>query len=141
MVIVVILILIIITTTTTTTGNPKASWKKLEFDEDLKVDYEEFARMNKSFPWLFLPAFRLQNNMMIRTFGELWWSNRKRRIQNFKDKIEEAYQKKQKKKEKKKKYAGMYSVVCVCVGVGVGILIFYYYYYYHYYHYYYHHHN
>ena len=86
-------------------GNPKASWKKLEFDEDLKVDFEQFDSMNRSYPWLFLPAFRLQNNMMINIFGELWWSNRKRRIQNFKDKLNRAFEKKQKKKEKKKKMA------------------------------------
>ena len=80
----------------TVTGNTKGSWQKLEFDTDMKVDYDEFNKMTDSFPWLFRPAFRLQNNLMLNILGELWWSNRKRREQNIKDALDAAYAKKQK---------------------------------------------
>ena len=94
----------------TVTGNTKGSWQKLEFDTDMKVDYDEFNKMTDSFPWLFRPAFRLQNNLMLNILGELWWSNRKRREQNIKDALDAAYAKKQKKKEDKKKNAAQLHV-------------------------------
>ena len=87
----------------TVTGNAKGSWMKLEFNTDMKVDYEEFEAMNHQFPWLFLPAYRLQNNMILNIMGEYWWSSRKRRLQNDRDLLNAAMEKKRKKKEQKKK--------------------------------------
>lgn len=89
----------------TVRGNAKGSWLKLEFNTDMKVDFEEFVRMNEAFPWIFNPAYRLQNNMMLHVMGEWWWSVRKRRLQNEKNALNAALEKKRKKKEQKKKNA------------------------------------
>jgi Ca2+-binding EF-hand superfamily protein len=94
----------------TVSGNVKASWVKLKFNEDLKVDYEEFVKMNHEFPRLFAPAFRLQFNMHLHINGELWWSNKKRGRQNETDKLNAAYNRKIRKKEKKKKNAATRNV-------------------------------
>ena len=80
---------------------------KLEFNTDMKVDFEEFESMNHKFPWLFLPAYRLQNNMMLNIMGEYWWSSRKRHLQNDRDLLNAAMDKKRKKKEQKKKVRRM----------------------------------
>ncbi len=89
----------------TVTGTVKASWMKLTFEED-QIDFKQFSKIHTNFPRLFEPAFRLQQQMMVKTMGELWWTLKKRGIQNAKDdealKIKKLAEKKEKRKQQKK---------------------------------------
>lgn len=69
------------------TGNAKAALEKLqeEYNEDGKVDFEEFDQFNMLFPALFFPAYRLQVNMMEKIGGPKWWEKKKRWLQDEKD--------------------------------------------------------
>lgn len=68
----------------TVAGNAKISWGKLEFATE-NITYEEFARVHDTFPRMFEPAFRLQQQMTIKFMGELFWINRKRTLQDQRD--------------------------------------------------------
>lgn len=89
----------------TVSGTVKASWMKLTFDED-QIDFKQFTKIHTNFPRLFEPAFRLQQQMMVKTMGELWWTLKKRAIQNAKDeealKVKKLAEKKEKRKQQKK---------------------------------------
>lgn len=89
----------------TVTGTVKSSWMKLTFDED-QIDFKQFTKIHVNFPRLFEPAFRLQQQMMVKTMGELWWTLKKRSIQNAKDeealKVKKLAEKKEKRKQQKK---------------------------------------
>lgn len=89
----------------TVSGTVKASWMKLTFEED-QIDFKEFSKIHNNFPRLFEPAFRLQQQMMVKTMGELWWTLKKRAIQNAKDeealKVKKLAEKKEKRKQQKK---------------------------------------
>ncbi len=89
----------------TVTGTVKASWMKLTFEED-QIDFKQFSKIHTNFPRLFEPAFRLQQQMMVKTMGELWWTLKKRSKQNAKEdealKIKKLAEKKEKRKQQKK---------------------------------------
>lgn len=86
-------------------GTVKASWMQLQFESD-KIDYELLCKIHNEHPRLFEPAFRLQQLMMINTLGEVWWTLKKRGLQDKKEieisKIEKIKAKKEKRKQKKK---------------------------------------
>jgi hypothetical protein len=89
----------------TVTGNVKGSWMKLTFKND-QLDFKEFMKIHNAFPRLFGPAFRLQQLMMIHTMGEVWWTFRKRALQDQKDdaalKMKQLQQKKEDRAQAKK---------------------------------------
>jgi hypothetical protein len=89
----------------TVSGTVKASWVKLEFKGD-QLEFNELRKIHDAFPRLFEPAFRLQQNMMIHTLGEVWWTLKKRSLQDVKDlskaKMEQMKAKKEAKKQRKK---------------------------------------
>jgi hypothetical protein len=89
----------------TVNGTVKASWVKLEFKGD-QLEFSELRKIHDAFPRLFEPAFRLQQNMMIHTLGEVWWTLKKRSLQDVKDlsklKMEQLKAKKEAKKQRKK---------------------------------------
>lgn len=89
----------------TVTGAVKASWMRLTF-AGTEFEFEEFRRIHNSFPRLFEPAFRLQQNMMAGFMGEWWWNSKKTNLADIKEladaKIKAAERKKEKKKQRKK---------------------------------------
>lgn len=89
----------------TVTGTVKASWLKLQFKGE-SLDFNELQKIHDAFPRLFQPAFLLQQNMMIHTLGELWWTRKKRSLQDIKDlnkvKLEEIKARKEARKQRKK---------------------------------------
>jgi hypothetical protein len=89
----------------TVSGTVKSSWMKLTFNAD-DLDFRELTKIHDAFPRLFEPAFRLQQNIMIHTLGEIWWTRKKRSLQDLKDladsKIVQMKAKKEAKKQNKK---------------------------------------
>lgn len=89
----------------TVTGTVKASWMRLTFEDD-DIDFKAFTKIHTNFPRLFEPAFRLQQQMMVKTLGEFWWTMKKRALQNDKDeaalKVKKLAEKKEKRKQQKK---------------------------------------
>lgn len=86
----------------TVQGNVKISWMKLVFEGD-QIDFEQFSKISNAFPRLFEPAFKMQYQMITHWQGEVWWSLKKRAIQNFKDEADAKIRAIEEKKEKKKK--------------------------------------
>ena len=89
----------------TVIGTVKASWLKLQFKGE-QLEFKELQRIHDSFPRLFQPAFLLQQNMMIHTLGEIWWTRKKRSLQDVKDlnkeKLEQMKARKEARKQRKK---------------------------------------
>ena len=67
-----------------------------------EFEFEEFQRIHNSFPRLFEPAFRLQQEMMIGYMGENWWNFKKNHLRDMKDLADAKILAMEKKKEKKK---------------------------------------
>jgi Ca2+-binding EF-hand superfamily protein len=58
-------------------GNIKTAMDMIDTDGDGRIHFDEFAEMNKRFPTLLFPAFRIQANMQRMTFGDEWWANQR----------------------------------------------------------------
>jgi len=58
-------------------GNLQTGLEMFDMNKDGKVDFQEFKKLNRDFPQLLYPAFRIQCNMMRYTFGQPWWEKRK----------------------------------------------------------------
>jgi hypothetical protein len=86
---------------TTVRGTVKASWMRVTFNTE-QIDFSEFVKIHTAFPRLFEPAFRLQQLMMIHTMGEVWWTLKKRSLQDFKEEEERKAKKLVARKEKRK---------------------------------------
>lgn len=84
----------------TVKGNVKGSWMQLTLTGD-KLDFEEFAKISNAFPNLFMPAFRLQQRMMMNMYGEGWWEHKKYANKALKEKADAKILKKKKDKEAK----------------------------------------
>jgi hypothetical protein len=50
-------------------GNVKASWQKMRFNTDDKVDFQELVNHHGKFPLVFQPAFKLHRDMQTAFFG------------------------------------------------------------------------
>src|SRR3546814_7794629 len=50
-------------------GNEYRSWLKVEIGEDGRIEPEEFIEINRTYPILFYPAFRLLQSMILHTPG------------------------------------------------------------------------
>lgn len=89
----------------TVRGTVKASWLQLQFKGDA-LEFKELQKINDAFPRLFQPAFLLQQNMMIHTLGELWWTMKKRSLQDLRDlnkaKMEQLKARKEARKQRRK---------------------------------------
>ncbi|GLE02706.1 hypothetical protein PINS_up011561 [Pythium insidiosum] len=69
------------------TSNMKQALSSFDFNDDGKIDFQEFTQLNAQFPSLLYPAFRIQQNMRIYTMGESWW---RRKIEELhRDKVEQ----------------------------------------------------
>jgi len=58
-------------------ANIRHGLNNVNFHEDGRFDFMEFVKLNKDYPQMIYPAFRLQQKMMMYTMGEAWWKNRK----------------------------------------------------------------
>lgn len=84
----------------TVKGNVKGSWMQLTLSGE-KLDFEEFAKISNAFPNLFMPAFRLQQRMMMNMYGEGWWERKKYANKEIKEIADAKMAKKKKSKEQK----------------------------------------
>mmetsp|Transcript_952 Transcript_952/g.1261 ORF Transcript_952/g.1261 Transcript_952/m.1261 type:complete len:270 (+) Transcript_952:231-1040(+) len=66
-------------------GNVMKTLKSIKFNEDGKVDFDEFHIICKLFPSVLYPAFRIQQNMRLHVLGEQWWQNKIETLQREKD--------------------------------------------------------
>jgi Ca2+-binding EF-hand superfamily protein len=82
-------------------GNQKQSWKLMEFREDNKIEFHDYAMLTKRFPQVFAPVFRLQQEMKRGFFGVNWWEAKKFEIERFKEKADAIIAKKEAKKKMK----------------------------------------
>jgi len=67
------------------TSNVLEALKKFDFNGDGKIDFKEFAMLNKQFPMVIYPAFRLQKNMMNYTLGQAFWTNQRGKLGDERD--------------------------------------------------------
>lgn len=59
---------------------------KTTYDQgDQNVSFESFKKVQKEYPFLFFPAFKLQEDMMVRVFGKRWWQKKQRELGMVKD--------------------------------------------------------
>lgn len=49
-----------------------------------KFDFVAFVQINENYPLLLYPAFRIQESIMLSTFGEKWWQNKREELSNSK---------------------------------------------------------
>lgn len=49
------------------------------------MEFDDVKEIAERFPSLWFPAFRIQNNMMVRYMGESWWNKKKRQLQDMKN--------------------------------------------------------
>jgi Ca2+-binding EF-hand superfamily protein len=82
----------------TVRGTIKKGWLGVTFDADGNVDFKQMMLIYKQFPRLFQPAFRLQQQMMIRFMGTTWWERKKLRNKDNREKAERILAKKKQKK-------------------------------------------
>lgn len=70
--------------------NFKGALETFDVNEDGLIDYAEFLEMEKRFPMILFPAFRLQDRMQKLSLGERTWlkimenNHRGRRIEEYK---------------------------------------------------------
>jgi len=62
-------------------ANVRTAFQSIKFQKDGKFDFPEFQKLNKDFPTVLYPAFRLQQNMMLNIMGESWWKRKKLMLQ------------------------------------------------------------
>ncbi len=53
-------------------GNFKSALEQFDVNEDGLIDYAEFLEIDRRFPMVLFPAFRLQDYMQKNTLGELF---------------------------------------------------------------------
>jgi hypothetical protein len=53
--------------------NFKAALEQFDVNQDGLIDYEEFLEIDRRFPMILFPAFRLQDFMQKNTLGEYSW--------------------------------------------------------------------
>ena len=58
-------------------ANVRTAFQSIKFQQDGKFYFPEFQKLNKDFPTVLYPAFRLQQNMMLNIMGESWWKQKK----------------------------------------------------------------
>lgn len=83
-------------------ANIRHGLENIQFHEDGRFDFMEFVELNKNYPQVVYPAFRLQQKMMMYTMGEAWWKNKKAALAAEAESLKEMthYQKKQEVKRR-----------------------------------------
>jgi len=78
--------------------------KGLNFDEDGRLYYPQFAAMHRQFPAVLYPVFQFQTNLRTNVMGAKWWNQRLARLRMDRDdkEAEEAQQEEQRKREEKR---------------------------------------
>jgi hypothetical protein len=72
-------------------GNFAEAISQFDTNDDGLIDFNEFMELDKRYPLVLFPAFRLQDRMMKKTLGEKAWVkvhegiNRQRKIQEYMD--------------------------------------------------------
>eukprot|EP00968_Pinguiococcus_pyrenoidosus_P018291 scaffold1881_cov256-Pinguiococcus_pyrenoidosus.AAC.13 len=87
-------------------GNTKVAIQQLKdwfYNEDGKIDFDEFRSFHKQYPSLLYPAFRMQYNMMLHTLGETWWQRRKALLKDDEEEKKAAKEKAREEKIKRKR--------------------------------------
>ncbi|KAJ8612130.1 hypothetical protein CTAYLR_002436 [Chrysophaeum taylorii] len=70
-------------------GNFRTALEQFDSNADGLIDFEEFKAIDKRYPLIFFPAFRLQDMMQRHTLGESTWKrihervNRQRRLDEY----------------------------------------------------------
>ena len=82
-------------------GNMRTAMEKFDTNGDGKIDFGEFTVMDKQFPMLLFPAYRLQTRMMQNTLGEAWWKSKQALLQGEREKEEEKVAEAKKKEEER----------------------------------------
>lgn len=108
----------------TVTGIVKEEWKKLAFNADGRIEFNEFLKYHNLSPWLMKPVFRLQTTMQQHSISEAYWDDKKRELHDkrmladliMKKKAEKKLNKKKNVKERKlKKKMGLIKYyLCPC---------------------------
>lgn len=79
--------------------------KEMDSNQDGKIDFAEFVQMNRTYPQILFPAFRIQNNMMVATGGHQIWLDKRHKLEKVREEKREEKRKKKREKKKKKKEA------------------------------------
>ena len=69
-------------------ANLNTAMKKIQekYDQgDGNISFESFRQINREFPFLFHPAFALQDSMMQCVLGQRWWDRKRRELGMIKD--------------------------------------------------------
>ena len=59
-------------------ANFKGALEQFDRNDDGLIDYEEFKQINRRFPMVLYPAFKLQNQMHLHVLGLDFWRNKMR---------------------------------------------------------------
>ena len=59
-------------------ANFKGALQQFDRNDDGLIDYEEFKQINRRFPMVLYPAFKLQNQMHLHVLGLNFWRNKMR---------------------------------------------------------------
>ena len=101
----------------------KEALSKIDTNGDGKIDFAEFQEMNRLFPRLLYPAFRVQENMMEFTLGGEVWKNRRSALEEDREKVKGMTDEMRKLEEKRKmriraervkRKMGFFSYYCCC---------------------------
>jgi Ca2+-binding EF-hand superfamily protein len=65
-------------------GNFQTALEEFDQNDDGLIDFEEFNELNRRYPLVLFPAFRLQDNMQKATLGQQGWVKIARRINKAK---------------------------------------------------------
>eukprot|EP01029_Cantina_marsupialis_P014617 TRINITY_DN32059_c0_g1_i2.p1 TRINITY_DN32059_c0_g1~~TRINITY_DN32059_c0_g1_i2.p1 ORF type:complete len:304 (-),score=70.47 TRINITY_DN32059_c0_g1_i2:266-1177(-) len=102
-------------------SNLKVAMEKYDKNGDGRIDFKEFLEMNKRFPQLLFPAFRMKEHFARYTLGINFWRNHKsvqmksrKKIQEKQDAPEKAEQKKKLIEMKRRQRAEMGCCVYYC---------------------------
>ena len=61
-------------------GNFQTALEEFDQNDDGLIDFDEFNILNRRYPLVLFPAFRLQDNMQKATLGEDGWAKVGRRV-------------------------------------------------------------
>ena len=61
-------------------GNFKQALQQFDQNDDGLLDFNEFKLINKAFPMVFYPAFKMQQMFQQQVLGEKWWTGLRERM-------------------------------------------------------------
>ena len=87
-------------------ANVLMAMHQLDTNSDGKIDFKEFRQLNRNFPQVLFPAFRMQEYMMENTLGTQFWKAQKIMFDNKRRGVLIIEEKERLKKEKEEKQKG-----------------------------------